>query len=121
MSAHELTQVMSQIAMDKKAKDVILFDFEGQSSVCDIQMICSADSGRQGLTISEAIEDKIKQLYDIKPLYIEGRSEGEWIYLDYGSVLVHILQKEARSYYRIEEIWKNVKTTHVEPVIPAVH
>jgi ribosome-associated protein len=63
------------------------------------------------LAIAEAVEDKLHEA-GAKPLRREGRSEGRWVLLDFGDVVVHVFHEEDRLYYSLERLWKDC------PVIP---
>lgn len=98
-----------KVAADKKAKRMVVMDLRGISDICDIQVVCSGESDRQTKTIASAIEDRLKAKYDLIPIAIEGRSSGQWVVIDYGSVIVHVFFEPIRDYYAIEEIWPKAR------------
>ncbi len=67
--------------------------------------------------LAEAVEDRFREDLDLKPLRSEGRSEGEWILLDFGDIIVHLFQEKQREYYGLERLWADAaKLDWTEPV-----
>ncbi len=74
------------------------------SNLCDYFFICSATSTRQSKAIADGITESLKAK-GTRPWHVEGYKEGQWILLDYNSVVVHIFHDDARSFYRLERLW----------------
>ena len=91
-------------AEDRKALDSVALDMREISDLCDYFFICGADSTRQAKAIADGIIDPLKQ-EDIRPMHVEGYNEGQWILLDYNSVMAHIFCGETRSFYKLERLW----------------
>jgi ribosome-associated protein len=106
LSAEEKTALISQIAADKKAMDVVVLDMADASSITDYFLICSGGSERQVQAIADAIDEQLKQS-GITALGAEGYREGRWILLDYGDVIVHVFSQETRDFYDLERLWAN--------------
>lgn len=67
--------------------------------------------------LAEGVEDRFREDLDLKPLRSEGRSEGEWILLDFGDIIVHLFQEKQREYYGLERLWADAtKLDWTEPV-----
>ena len=64
------------------------------------------------------VEERIKQTHDLKPLRVEGRTEGEWVLVDYGDIIVHLFQTAAREFYSLERLWGDAERIRWEE--PAV-
>lgn len=91
---------------EKKGKDVIRINFTKlEFRPCDDFIICHGDSGIQSRTLAESVEKKVKDNLDIRVWHREGKEVAAWILLDFGSVVVHIFQKDTRDYYKLEELW----------------
>lgn len=90
-------------ARDVKARHVALYDVRGRSSLADYVMICEGRSHAHCRGIAEKIQEKLK-LTNVRPLGVEGESEGTWILLDYGDVIAHIFHPEIRHYYLLDQI-----------------
>ncbi len=90
--------------MDKKARDTIILELKEITTIADYFVICSGDSSTQVKAIVENIDKKLRQRRQ-KPLSIEGLSAARWVLMDYGDVIVHVFEQEARSYYGLERLW----------------
>jgi ribosome-associated protein len=89
---------------DVKAQDLVVFDTEHLSSLFERVIVASGTSNRQTKALSSSVRDKVRECGFGKPR-IEGEDNGEWIIVDCGPVVVHIMQPTIRSYYNLEEIW----------------
>ncbi len=96
----------------KKATDVTIIDVRGLTDITDYFVICSADSDKQVKAISDAVRDGLL-IDDERPTYVDDK-EMTWIVLDYVNVIVHIFQKERRSFYGLEKLWGDAKFTHLK-------
>ncbi len=91
-------------ALGKKALHLVVLDVRELSSVADVFIICSGRSNRQVKAIAEHIQVELKK-QNIKPLSTEGMSEGHWVLMDYGHVIIHIFYEPVRSFYDLESLW----------------
>ena len=89
---------------DVKAQDLVVFDTEHLSSLFERVIVASGTSNRQTKALASSVRDKVRDAGFGKPR-IEGEDNGEWIIVDCGSVVVHVMQPTIRSYYNLEEIW----------------
>jgi ribosome-associated protein len=89
---------------DVKAQDLQVFDTEHLSSLFERVIVASGTSNRQTKALAASVRDKVREAGFPKPR-IEGEDNGEWIIVDCGSVVVHIMQPTIRGYYNLEEIW----------------
>ena len=89
---------------DVKAQDLVVFDTEHISSLFERVIIASGTSNRQTKALASSVRDKVREAGFSKPR-IEGEDNGEWIIVDCGAVVVHIMQPTIRQYYNLEEIW----------------
>ena len=104
MNTEELMKVVIDALDDMKAQDIHVIDVRGKTSVTDIMVISSGTSARQIKSQSERVIEKAKQ-HDVRPLGVEGEKEGEWILVDLGDVVVHMMQPEVRDFYHLEKLW----------------
>jgi len=103
----------AKASLDKKAKDVLILDLQGLTTITDFFVICSGESTTQ----VKAIVEQIKERFDtagIKPLGIEGLSYSHWVLMDYGDVIIHIFEGETRSFYELEKLWIDAKRIPLE-------
>jgi len=89
---------------DVKAQQLVVFDTEHISSLFERVVIASGTSNRQTKALAASVRDKVREAGFPKPR-IEGEDNGEWIIVDCGAVVVHIMQPTIRQYYNLEEIW----------------
>lgn len=94
----------AKIADKKKAQNIIILDISKLTSVTRYFVICTGINERQLYTIADEVEKELKKL-SIKKFGIEGYREAKWILIDYGDVIVHLFDKEVRSYYDLELLW----------------
>ncbi|MEN3040890.1 MAG: ribosome silencing factor [Bacteroidia bacterium] len=99
------------VLSDKKAEDIVALDLrELQYILCDYFVVATAESDRQAQAIVDAITERLKALEGERAGYrIEGYEVGQWILLDLGDIVIHVLSPEARQYYRLEELWGDAK------------
>lgn len=104
MATKKLTTVVIDALEDIKARDIKLFNVAKLTSVFDYIAIASADSTRQTKALAKNVMDKVKEsggwIYGI-----EGEQSGEWVLVDCGDVVVHIMQPVMREHYKLEELW----------------
>lgn len=89
-----------------KAKDIVVLDLrEIHNAVCDYFVICSGDSSTQVDGISSSIVRHTRKELSEKPYSVEGKTNREWVLLDYVSVVAHVFYKETRAFYELEDLW----------------
>ncbi len=99
---------------ENKAKDIVILDLrEISNAVCDYFVICSGESSTQVDGISSTVQRHTRKTIQEKPWHVEGKTNSEWILLDYVDVVVHIFYKDARSFYDLEDLWADAKQIHV--------
>jgi len=91
-------------AEDIKAQDMVEIDVEGKTSVCDYMVIASGTSTRHVKSIADEIVRQAKQL-GCQPLGVEGEREAEWVLVDLGDVIVHVMLPRVREFYALERLW----------------
>ena len=89
---------------DIKGRDILVLDVKRMTSLFDAMIIVGADSNRQGRALSSNVQEKARAL-GARVYGVEGEQVGEWILVDLGSVIVHIMQHAVRKHYNLEELW----------------
>ena len=87
-----------------KAQDVVELDVRGKSSVCDFMVVASGTSTRHVKSIADEVVKFAKQL-DYQPLGVEGEQEAEWVLVDLGDVVIHVMLPRVREFYALERLW----------------
>jgi ribosome-associated protein len=89
---------------DVKAQDIVVFDTEALSPLFERVIVASGTSNRQTKALAASVRDAVREAGFDKPR-IEGEDNGEWIIVDCGAAVAHVMQPVIRQYYRLEEIW----------------
>jgi len=92
---------------DVKAQDIRVFDTSPITSLFDRVVIASGTSNRQTRALAKSVHDKVREA-GAPVLSVEGGDTGEWVLVDLGDVVVHIMQPAIRDYYRLEHLWGEV-------------
>lgn len=102
-------QICVKAAEDKKATAVRALDLrESQSSFTDFLVICSAGNPRQAQAIADEVERLMKAEGD-PPVSVEGYTNGEWILVDFGDLVVNVFTESARSYYDLDRLYRDAR------------
>jgi ribosome-associated protein len=105
MDSRDLALLAAEACDDRKAVDIRLIRVDEVSSLADWFVICSGLSDVQVRAIARSVEDRLETDASRLPLRREGQSEGRWVLLDYGELIVHVLTPQERSYYDLESFW----------------
>jgi ribosome-associated protein len=89
---------------DIKARDITVLDVRKLTSITDTIVIASADSSRQVGALARHVRDKLKEA-GATIIGTEGEAGGEWVLVDAGDIVVHVMQPAVRAYYNLEELW----------------
>ncbi len=114
-SGQQLAKSVAKGMLDKKAQDIKIMDLRKiPQAMADFFVICSGTSAPQVDAIADSVEDTVYIETSENPRHKEGKTNKEWILLDYINVVVHIFKQEKREYYAIEELWGDAKITVVK-------
>lgn len=103
-----LEDVIIQSLLEKKGVDIMHIDLKKINHVFfDCFIICSGTSKTHVETLSEYVQENVKKTTKIRPSFVEGKGNGEWILVDYFNIIVHIFQEDIRTYYDIEKLWSD--------------
>lgn len=101
-----MLKLIYQALEDKKGEDIVMIDISQVSVLADYFVICSAGNDSQIQALVDNLDEKMHENgYQIRQQ--EGRNSGTWVLLDYGDVIVHIFERENRSFYNLERIWND--------------
>lgn len=107
MDADLITQLVVDALDELKAKDIQVLDVRGKTSVTDFMVIASGTSNRQVKALAGNVVEEAKKV-GVRPLGTEGEGAAEWILVDLGDVVVHIMQPKIRDFYQLEKLWSTV-------------
>ncbi len=106
---NKLEKIIVEAIQDKKAKNIVTIDLSNyEGAICEKFIVCNADSTTQVASIADGVEDDVDKKLGEKVWRIEGKTNGIWIVMDYGDILVHIFQSEAREFYALDELWADL-------------
>lgn len=108
MDERGLAREAVRLIKDHKGENVVVIDLNDVSIPTSYFVVAEADNP----THAKALVNALREGLPMKPLQSEGLSERRWIVLDYGDIVVHVLEKEAREFYDIESLWAD----HIVPV-----
>ena len=111
-----LAELISELASDKKAIDLVELDVRDAVGYTDYFIIASGNTDRQVKAIHDGIHQGLKDDHGILPRRVEGLTESRWVLMDYLDVIVHIFTPEARAFYRLEQLWGEVPARAVGQV-----
>ena len=104
IDSKEIAWQIASAAEDKKAEDIVLLDVSEVSYLADYFVLVTGFSRTQLNAIAESIEERLEK-FDLQPMRVSGKREGDWVVQDYGDVIAHIFLPEAREYYNLEAFW----------------
>ena len=100
---------------EKKASDIVVLNLKDlKNAVADYFIICSANSDTQIDAVARSVEDEVEKLTGEYPWQTEGRTNREWVLLDYVDVVVHVFLRDRRKFYALEELWGDAQISHIE-------
>ncbi len=94
----------ANLALERKASDVLALDLRGISSATDFFVIASGSSDVQVRAIADHIVDELKR-EDVRPTHVEGLGGGNWVLIDYVDLVVHVFHHQVRAFYQLETLW----------------
>ena len=108
MEARLMAEKIAHILYSKKAQDIIVLDVRHLTVITDYMVIASGRNFLQTKALADDVDDVLAEA-GVALRSREGKDEGKWIVLDYGSVLVHVFHPEDREYYHLERLWDDGK------------
>lgn len=110
MKIEELKKLVISTLEDMKAEDILVLDVKDKTSVTDWIVVASGSSSRHVKSMANNLLSTAKEA-GANPLGCEGQEEAEWVLVDLGDVIVHVMQRQAREYYDLESLW-SVDVSH---------
>ncbi len=104
MQLEALRDLVLKALDDMKARDVVVIDVRGKTSITDLMVIACGTSDRHVKSVAEAVAFQAKQAGE-PPLGTEGIEQGEWALIDLNGVVVHVMLPKVRDFYQIERLW----------------
>ena len=102
----DAAQLCAEAADNKKAFDTLILDLRGLTYIADYFVICSGSNTTQVSAIAEEVGHILAKAGE-HPSHVEGGAESNWVLMDYGDVVVHVFEEQARAYYGLEKLWSD--------------
>ncbi|TVT37628.1 ribosome silencing factor [Hymenobacter setariae] len=110
-----LAEVVVRGMQERKGTDIVVLNLkELKNAVADYFVICSANSDTQLDALARSVEEEVEKLTGQSPWQTEGRTNREWVLLDYVDVVVHVFLRDRRQFYALEELWGDAEFTYIE-------
>ena len=104
LNREQLRELVVNAIEDVKGVDIRVFDVQDKSSVTDIMIIASGNTTRQVKALANNVIRKAKEI-GLRPIGVEGEQQGEWVLVDLGELVVHIMIPAVRDFYNLEKLW----------------
>jgi len=119
-SSWERTLLLTRLALDRKACDLVVMDVRGLTSIADYFIICSGRSDRQVQSIAQGLEENSAK-HGVRLFAVEGTGRGHWVLMDFSDVIVHIFYEPVRKFYDLDGLWGHAPKAELpEPYLKLV-
>ena len=114
MTHDEMVQLIVNTIDDRRGRDITVLDLSEVSDSLDYFILATGDSTPQLRALEESVREKLKEHGEL-PRGVEGPSD-RWILIDYGTIVVHLMSRDARTFYDLEGLWADAEKLDVTPV-----
>lgn len=114
MTPLQLSRLIADAALSRKARNVVRIDLRGKTTMADYLVICEGDTDRQVRAVADAM-DEAAAIAGLHPLSRAGMEEGSWVCLDFDAVIAHIFLPGERAYYDLEGLWGPARRVRPRP------
>lgn len=108
MQSPELKDKICQAIEDAKGIDIKVLDVRESSDITDFMVVASGTSSRHVSSVADRVAESMLE-FGSKAMGIEGKGEGDWVLLDFGDVVVHIMRPDTRDFYNLEKLWGEIQ------------
>lgn len=113
MTSEEVVQLATAALEDVKAQDILCIDVKEKHSLTDYMLIATGTSSRQINAMSDKVRELVKSK-GLQPIGEEGKGESDWVLLDLGDVIVHMMTAAARQFYDLERLWQGAEQSRAQ-------
>ncbi|MFV1883518.1 MAG: ribosome silencing factor [Balneola sp.] len=112
--SNELVELIIEGLRKRKAQDIVILDVSELTTLTDYFVVCSGNSDTQIKAIADSVEEELLEKAGEKAWKKEGLQARSWIILDFINTVVHVMSREKREFYNIEQMWNDAKVTYIE-------
>ena len=105
MDYEQILPLLLSVLDDGKAVDVVVIDVRGRTSITDYMIVASGTSDRHVSALAGHLVEKAKHS-GLQPIGVEGLTTGEWVLVDFGDAIVHLMKPQVREFYQLEKFWQ---------------
>jgi ribosome-associated protein len=114
-NSEKLCDAIVKGMQEKKGIDILVMDLRKvKNAVADFFIICSGGSDKQLDAIAQSIDEEVYKSVKENPWHVEGKSNKEWMLLDYFDVVAHIFRKDRRDFFALEKLWGDAEMTEIQ-------
>lgn len=113
MKSEELVKLAIAALEDVKGQDILTMDVKDKTSITDYMVIATGTSNRQLNAMVEKVRENVKAK-GVQPLSEEGKGDSDWVLLDLGDVVVHVMTAAARQFYDLERLWQGAEQSRAQ-------
>ena len=104
MQTKDLLKIVENVLDDNKGQDITVLDVIGKTSITDFMVLVTSTSERHAKALCDYVLEEVKE-NGITPLGVEGGQGSDWVLLDLGDVILHVMTAQAREFYQLEKLW----------------
>ena len=105
MQSKQLLTLILAALDDGKGNDIKVIDVRDKTNITDYMVIASGTSDRHVVSLADRVVERLKDNH-LKPLGVEGENTGEWVLVDFGDAIVHVMKPQTREFYQLEKLWQ---------------
>ncbi len=102
----QFTAVVVEALEDKKAVDIDVLKVTTKTTLADMFVVATGTSSTHIKTLADVVEEKLKEVHGLHPSHVEGLDARNWVLLDYGDLVIHLMLEEDRLFYNLESLWR---------------
>ncbi len=104
MQTKELLKLVESVLNERKGENISVLDVMGKTSVTDFMVVVTSTSERHAKALSDYVLEKVKE-NGLTPMGVEGQQGSDWVLLDLGDVILHVMTAQSREFYQLEKLW----------------
>ena len=116
MQTKELLEMVQEVLDDRKGQNITVLDVIGKTSITDYMVVVTSTSERHAKALSDYVLEKVKEK-GFLPLGVEGQKGSDWVLLDLGDVILHVMTAQAREFYQLEKLWSVDRANESEELL----